>query len=197
MNRLRLVMVVGAWEFGRFFKFKDQFYGLILVAICCVAGYGTAWIAEKSGGEVRLAVVGGDRLPLRLNDDSRIIVAESEATELAALRKKVAERVLDGVLVVDDVDQVRLFVWKEPLWETELKQALSAGRQHVLLAQSNVPAEDVEKILGQIAIDVTYVEGAKAPTTTGEKVVVCLRPQQEPAVLRWLTQGSRHESDCG
>ena len=171
MNNLRLVMVVAAWEFGRFFRLKDQCYGLLLVAICCAAGYGSAWLVEKSGGKVRLAVVGDARLPLEMGEDSRIILEKSEASELAALREKVARRDLEGVLVVDDVDQTQLFVWKEPLWETELKQALTAARQLFLLAQSDVPAADVDRILGQIAIDVTYVDEANAPTTTAEKVV--------------------------
>ena len=94
---LRMSLAVATWEFGRYFKLKDQLVGLVSLLMGATISYGAVQIA-KSASKVELAIVGASQ-QFKLPTDSKLTIAGGEFSE-EEWRAQVLAGDVDGLLIL-------------------------------------------------------------------------------------------------
>ena len=176
MTGWRMTWEVARWEFRRFLKPKQ----LVISLVTMLVSGGVAFAATRAvrGAEARsvtLAVIGAETLglgagaagadtlvapPSPNNATGRAIVLRRHAAaEEGALRAAVAERELDGLLLVRDPARSTLVARRDPAWRAELQQALTARVVERRLAASGLPADGLQRLLAPPAIAVERPTG--------------------------------------
>ncbi len=171
MTRARLLYEVVIWEFWRWFKIRDQLLTLVMSLVIGLAVWGgTALVSRGRGKPVTLVVVGLEVLPFTLAEDSRIQLAPDDGRSTSALRVAVAADELDALLIIESTDRASLVVKTEPHWLGELETGLTEARRATELQTVGLSIEQLAAVLAPITVEVSYVEGATAPTSGPERV---------------------------
>jgi ABC-2 type transport system permease protein len=166
------VWTVAKWEFFRFFKWRDQFIGIVSLLLTSAIGFGAVKFA-RSSNDVELAMVGISET-LNLAENSRISIKASDET-LEQLRARLDDRSLDGILVItersasDSELDTELIVRKKPAWVGELQKALNELKSRRAIARSPISLEQFQSILSPQEVKVTTT----VPTTAslGDRAV--------------------------
>jgi ABC-2 type transport system permease protein len=167
----RTVLAVAAWEFRRFYKLRDQLLSLLLAVLGGAVGFGVQWFVGKSAGDIRVAVLHGDRLPpLTLPADTRLRLEPHPDSDEPDLRAAVGRRELEGLLVIHGPERAELVVAREPVWETELHTALSEARSRAKLREAAVDPQKLAEAFAPIPLDITYHETGRPASSRAEKV---------------------------
>jgi ABC-2 type transport system permease protein len=178
-----IVVEVAAWEFWRFFKWKEQLVGLLLlVGGGLVGGQVARWASERADAVVHLAVVAPTEEAARDDGEaeepalaalfSALTAARFEAaleSEQRALERLQREEIA-GVLYLeraaeaaaapaaDDGWHTRLVVPRLPGWDDRLRAALA---EHALLARLAERGEDASALaalLGPPALEIQLTD---------------------------------------
>lgn len=131
---------------------------------------GKALIEKFSNNRVELVIINSDLLPLKLSNGSKIELIKKEFTERDEQKKLLAKKEIDGILILNDIDNIELTVNNEPAWLGELEKALTSAQQQIKLKQSNISQEQLNNIFQQAQIKMNYTETKREKSSTGEKV---------------------------
>ncbi|MDQ7816402.1 MAG: ABC transporter permease [Melioribacteraceae bacterium] len=169
-KNVKLVLEVAKWEFGRWYKLKEQVVTLLIGALISLLIFGGKFLLEKlSGEEIKIVVINNSNLELNISKESRIKFYNAELNEIDTQKKLLADEKIDGMLIINDRDKVELTVNKEPYWLGTLKEVLNIARQQIKIEQSNISAEQLKDIFKQIEIKLNYIGAQKEKSSTGEK----------------------------
>lgn len=169
-KNIKLVLQVAGWEFRRWYKLKEQVITLFIGALISLLIFGGKHIMEKlSADEIEIAVINKSNLKLDFLSKSGMKFNLVDLNEVDSLKKLLADELIDGVLVINDPDNVELTINKEPFWLGTLKEVLNTERQQIKIEQSNISAEQLEEIFKQVDIKLYYTVAQKEKSTAGEK----------------------------
>ncbi len=175
MTRGRLLWEVTRWELLRWLKLADMVRTLVISCLLGLAVWGgLAWY-EKHGREpVRLAVLGSEALTFEPPAGGDLVIDDSAwAGEDEALRALMA-REIDAVLLLRAADDAELVVVREPVWKSQLEEALSEAYRRLKFRQAGIAPERLDEILAPVRLAVTYHESADPPSTLADKVAAGL-----------------------
>ena len=187
---VRMCFTVAAWEFGRYFKLKDQVIGILLMLVGATIGYSVVSIA-KTAGNVEIAVLNANA-DFALPAEGKISVAEGEWTE-PQWREKVNSGDVDGLLIFGTTNptsnpsprpeeteskatepeatlwQARLVVRRTPTWIDELQPVLQADRMRTVMTSMQVDPMVLASIMAPAEVEV--VELAERPVSGSDRFV--------------------------
>lgn len=161
---------VAVWEFRRFFKLRDQLLSLTLAIAGGAAGFGVQYFVGRAAGPVAVAVIGERNLPaLQLPSNSRIELRPFGDDSEARLRESVGRHEIDGLLIIGDADRAELFVAREPVWENDLRAALTEARTRAKLKVAAIDPKKLLDLFGPMPVTVIYHPAAHGATSAAEK----------------------------
>ncbi|MBL8891594.1 MAG: ABC transporter permease [Planctomycetaceae bacterium] len=166
------VWAVAKWEFFRFFKWRDQLIGVLSLLVTSAIGFGVVKFARSSNA-VEVAVI-GSHATLKLPVDSAIII-KSAQDSLEKLHAQLAEKRLDGILVITERENheaeldVELIVRQQPSWVDELQEGLNDLKSRRSLAKSSILPEQLQSIFTPQALKITTT--APNSISLGDRVV--------------------------
>lgn len=152
MSAARPVLDVARWEFRRYVKPKQQFFGLVFTLVMMLGG---AFIGRMAGDDssVDLAVVGAERLELPA-ELGRFRLERHGEDALEALRAEVESRDREAVLVIGDDGGGELFARQDPGWRDELARDLTAFTMRRRLEASGLDVATLAAIQAPFALAV-------------------------------------------
>jgi ABC-2 type transport system permease protein len=198
---LQMSLAVAAWEFGRYFKLKDQIVGLVSLLLGATISYGAIQIA-KSASKVELAIVGANP-QFQLPTDGKLAIAEGEFSE-QEWRSQVLAGDVDGLLifsrpdstaisanrsseVVDDTPSAsdpdtksldglwsaQLVVRQTPTWLEDLQPSLQADRMRTAIEASGVDPQTLASIAAPAQVDIIELSN-QAVSKSDRLVAYCI-----------------------
>lgn len=159
MSYTRTVLVIAAWEFRRFFKWKEQLFGLVLGLVAGLVGFGGyKFVTTQASKPLSLIVVNEAEWPLEAFAKTRFdltISAGMPGNVRASIRQESAQGLLH--LVGDDPV---LLIDHDPGWLAELQGVLGEIRRGVRIERSGIPAEQLALIAEPLRVDVERLDVA-------------------------------------
>lgn len=174
MTRLRRLQIahVAVWEFRRFFKLRDQMLSLALAVVGGALGFSVQHFVGRATGPVTVAVVGQQKLPgFHVSPTSRIVLKPFDSGQESRLREAIGRHEIDALLVIDGVDRAELFVSREPVWENELRSALTEARSRAKLKDADIDPDKLLELIGPMPVEVVYHPAGRGATSSAEKLV--------------------------
>lgn len=170
-SKVKMTYEVAKWEFGRWFKIKDQIFTILFGALISLLIFGGKAFLEKLGkSEINISVINTPGIEIKLDEGSYIKLSPKRRDELDTQKKLLNEKEIDALLVIDNIEQIELFVNKEPVWLTEIQKAINNTRQQKKIKEANISGEVLQDIFKPAVIKTTFMQGAKESNTTGEKI---------------------------
>lgn len=167
MRHAHLVWLVAAWEFRRYFKWKDQVLGLLIFVILGGAGYAASRLAVDGRRTTTIAASG---VELTSPPESRVrfILAPEDSTARAALLR---DGEVQGILERLPDESFELLVDRDPRYLPELQAIVAGHVQRERMAAARLSEAELAQILGPFALEVRFTDRDRARTGKGEKVV--------------------------
>lgn len=150
MSPARTTREVAIWEFRRFFKPRDQLISFCIMIAFSAIGFGISWWQDRTAERHTVAVISD--FPVILPAAS-FKVTQHQAEERQALEKRVADRDLDAVLVLDDANH-EVFVRREPAWMLSLRQAVQASVSAKRLSDAQIDPQVLTGALQPVDLQV-------------------------------------------
>ena len=128
MRWSRAVAEVTRWEFRRYVKPRQQLVGMLLTFVI-FGGFMTAGrlAARRDAGNRDVAIIGSGVLPVRDIQPTTIRFIPHKRADEAALRERVRDGSLQGLLVIRDIDHAELVLRRRSSWIGEMQTLL---KQH-------------------------------------------------------------------
>ncbi len=175
-SKLSPVLAVAKWEFGRYYKLRDQLIGVASLLIGGLIGIGSAKMAQYSS-EVEIAVH-GPGLQLQLAPDSKLKLIDSPES-IEELKEAVLSKQYDAALIVPQQSmqqsgeptsaviasstvrqslnangQFELFVRSEPTWLEQLKSPLSQLQSRQVMVAQGLSEDRLAAIFAPVNVSV-------------------------------------------
>lgn len=166
MSHVRDVTTVAAWEFRRYFKWKDQIVTLLFFVLVSGLGFGAAIVGGAKGRIVTVALSGFEMQPPRDGRIRFVPAAGSEAARLAALQRGDVQ----GILTRRPGDAFELLVGKDPRYKAELVSWLGETVRRERLAASGLSTQGLERILAAASLEVRFTDPAAERRGRAEKI---------------------------
>ena len=168
MSRESIMLRVARWEFRRFYKTKEIFWGIVIVLGVFLGQKIITQRVAAAGRETKtIAVLGGEFLPGEASGQERFAFALNEGTE-TDLRAAVQAEEYEALLVFTGPDAVRLCVRKESPWQEELLELLSTARQGERLAEIGVAPDVLARAAAPLAAETVEVGTGEAARVGGK-----------------------------
>lgn len=169
-RNVKLVLEVAKWEFKRWFKLKEQVITLFIGALISLLIFGSKTLLEISANnEINITVINNSELQLKLDDDSNIKLSEKELNEFDSQKKLLLEDKIEGILLINSIDNAEITVNKDHSWLKSIQDALTSARQQIIIEQTNISIEQLADIFKQIEIKLNFTGQQKEKSSTGEK----------------------------
>ena len=172
MTHWQQVRLVAAWEFRRYFKWKDQLYGLMLFMGMAALSWGVGRLTSGSRKPVTIAVAGfsvdtttpaGSRL--------RFVTAPDDSAERV---RQLDEGDVAGILTRRVDGSFDLLVEKDPRFLTGLRTTLGELVRRERLVESGVSAGQLETILAAPIVSVRFTDPDRQRGGFAERLVAAI-----------------------
>lgn len=142
----RKIMSVARWEFMRYFKWRQELIGLLIMAAILGAFYGGNLLMDRYKGSqsFEVAVIGMEQLGMQPGEYGRLRLEAANATEQDTLLAEIATETLDGLLLIDTPEQARLQIARDGGWHEELEALINTRAREHALAEAGVTAAEFE-----------------------------------------------------
>ncbi len=172
MNReIKLVYHVAKWEFNRWFKIKEQLITFLLGVLLSLLIFGGKFLLEKlSNEEVRIVVINESKLQLVFSKESKFKINVRKITERDEQKLLLNKNSIDGLLIINNNDNIELFVNKDPAWLSVIQDILNSAKYKMKLEQSNITADQLKEIYQPAEIKLNFTGLQKEKSSTGEKI---------------------------
>jgi ABC-2 type transport system permease protein len=165
MTRARQMWTVAGWEFRRYFKWKDQLYGILFFIGISGLAWFAGWLGTRDDRDtVTIAVVGSP--PPAAGRVTFVAAAATDSARLQAVRAGD----IDGVLTERADGQWELLVEKEPSYRTQLGQLLGDQLRRERLATMGLTEAELARFLEPARLDVRFLDPERGERGGAEKV---------------------------
>lgn len=170
MSQARHALTVAAWEFGRYFKWKDQVISLLVFLAIGAIWAGSAWIAGAKGRTMTVALVGFEATATPESRLRFVPASEDQGVRLEAL----ARGEIHGILTRRGDDGFELLVAKDPRYKSELLAALGETVRRERLAAAGLSARQLGQLLEPPVLEVRFTDPGAARRGTAEKIAAAV-----------------------
>lgn len=168
----RALWIVAAWEFRRYFKWKEQLVGLVLLLAGAFSSfYLVKWVDGREASEVALGVVGQSRVEGSLEAARFVLHREPDAE---SARAKVQSGELEGWIAADGSGAFALETRREVPWRGRLEDALSVGVQPERLNEAGLDAPAFAALLAPVPLEVRLLDPKARTRGIADKVAALL-----------------------
>ncbi len=175
MSSVRTILEISRWEFSRWFKFRSLLVTFSISIILSLAIIGSRYLTDKNNSSPVHIVVMNTKIMPRLNTiGTRIVIQMPEGKSEAEWREALGRREIDGLLILHSLDSAELIVPKNPRWERDLQQILTAERRRLKLETMRVTEDQLADVMAPLVIDISYHELSHGPSSTSEKIAAGL-----------------------
>ena len=166
MSHWRQAWLVATWEFTRYFKWRDQFLGLLLFVGMSVLAWGVGRLARGS----RQLTVATAAFQVMAPPGSRLrFIGAPEDT--ATQRRMLVDGEVSGILTRRVDGSFELRVQKDPRFMTELVAVLTDVVRQERLTASGLAASQLTEILAPPEVSVAYTDPTRQRAGRGERLV--------------------------
>jgi ABC-2 type transport system permease protein len=167
MTRWKQVRLVAGWEFRRYFKWKDQFVGLLIFLGLGAVSYGVGKLATGSRREMIIATSGFE---LTAPPGARLsyVPAPSDSAERV---RQLDEGDLGGILTRRVDGSFDLQVKKDPRYLSELRGTLTDLVRRERLAESGLRETQLEAILAAPDLSVRFIDPDRQRAGPAERLL--------------------------
>lgn len=170
-NDYKMIFEIAGWEFHRWFKIKEQIITLVIGAILSLLIFGgKSFIDKYSDREIKIVVINGSIMPIKFSQGSNIKLIQKEIKNIEAQKQLLIDKKIDGILIIKDSDNADIIVNNESGWLNELREALTAARQKIKLAQSNISPSLLQNIFKPIEMKLLFTDVMKQRSSSSEKI---------------------------
>jgi ABC-2 type transport system permease protein len=166
MSHWYFVRLVTAWEFRRYFKWKDQFLGLLIFLVISGIAYTTSRVAAQEGRPVTLAT---DGIEMSAPKGGRISLVAAPA-ESAARATALREGDVRGILSRRRDGTFELLVARDPRYLPELGVLLAEQVRRERLVTSGISESELARILAPPPLEVRFTDPDRARAGRAEKL---------------------------
>jgi len=171
MTQMKTTMEVAKWEFFRFFKIKDLVWTILFFLVISGGSLLIQHLFLKAGEkEVKLAVKNPTGIQFQLPSESRIQLTKTEGKSIETLKTEVRDKKIDGLLIINSIDEAQLFVLKKPGWKENIEKVLNNTRMEAKLKIVKLSQEELINILTPFKLDIEYFTKSETRSTTTEMV---------------------------
>lgn len=173
MTAHRQALIVAAWEFRRYFKWRDQILGFVIFLVISGLGFAGGKIVSARDRTLTVGVEGiAPRIlaPLAAGGRLRFVEAPPEPERAKLLR----EGTLRGVLTRQADGRFSLLVDKDPRYRAELEALLTAVVQRERLAARGLTPEDLGALLAPPRLDVRFADPDRPRPSTAETILAAV-----------------------
>ncbi len=167
-SKMSPVLAVAKWEFGRYYKLRDQLIGVVSLLIGGLIGIGSAKMAEYSA-KVEIAV-NTSELSLDLATDSKLTLIQTTES-LEQLKEAVLNKKYDAALIVQPDSLPRdaessgkrtsksyeLLVRSQPTWLEQLQTPLNQLQSREAMIAEGLTADRLAALFAPVNMTVTNV----------------------------------------
>lgn len=158
------ILTVAAWEYNRFFKWKDVLKGLFwMIVVATLSFLGTRWLLSDSQKTALVAVAdyGG------IHPDSLVV----EGIAFVAWTEGIQP---DGVLRIRSVHEAELEIPSTRGWAEALESRLGDIRRHVLLAEAGLDAAWYDSLMLGASLTTVYTDAPGRPRAAVVTAIVAV-----------------------
>ena len=170
MSHVRHMWLVAAWEFRRYFKWKDQFLGLLIFVV--LGGIGWA-VGQFATGDRRVSTiaVSGFALASPAEAGVRLVPAPADSAARVALLR---DGEVQGILERRPDESFELLVEKDPRFLPELQAIIGEVVRRERLETARLSEAELARILAPPPLEVRFTDAERARTGKGEKLLAGL-----------------------
>jgi ABC-2 type transport system permease protein len=170
MTHWQQARLVASWEFRRYFKWKDQLYGLLIFLGIAALSWGVGRLSTGSRRPVTVAVSGFSVSEARVGrlqfvpapEDSTVRVRQLDVGDIAG----VLTRRVDG--------SFELYVEKDPRFLPALRDVLGELVRRERLVESGLSASQLETILAMPIVSVRFTDPDRQRAGAAERLVAAI-----------------------
>jgi ABC-2 type transport system permease protein len=166
MSHWYFVRLVTAWEFRRYFKWKDQFLGLLIFLVISGISYATSRVAGRDGRPVTLAT---DGIEISVPAGGRISLVAAPA-DSAARATALREGDVRGILTRRGDGAFELLVARDPRYLPELRILLAEQVRRERLVTSGISESELARILAPPPLEVRFTDPDRARAGRAEMI---------------------------
>ncbi len=173
MTRAQQTLEVAKWEFNRFVKWRQQFIGLIVMAVFAIGGalIGKAVKGSKSK-EALVAVVGSENLGFPLPAVASVRWDSTQVWSVERARAALTNGDLNGVLIVSSPREASILVPKRSAWTEPLGVALNGARQQAAMQQLVMTPEQREAVFTPLSVTTDFLTAGGAAVAKSTRIFV-------------------------
>ena len=176
-SHIAAVITVALWEFGRFFRWRDQLLALGLALVgACIGYFSSKIIAADKPKAATVAVINTTGIVVASPPGARVNLIPPGTFDEAGLRQQVQDGKLDGLLIWKEKLSAEVVVKKEPPWKAELEQLITQSKTSAEVIRTGVAVAAVSDILNPVKLEVKYFDDTQARRNKLAKVAagVCV-----------------------
>ena len=170
MTHWKQVRLVAAWEFRRYFKWKDQLIGFLIFLGVGALSYGVGKLATGGRRSLTIATTGFE---VNAPAGSRLTFAPAP-DDSAERARQLDEGDIGGILTRRVDGSFDLYVKKDPRYMLELRGILSEFVRRERLVQTGVSASQLESILASPDIAVRFTDPDRQRAGMAERVIAAM-----------------------
>jgi ABC-2 type transport system permease protein len=167
MTHWQQARLVASWEFRRYFKWKDQLYGLLIFLGLALLSYG---VGRVTAGNRRAVTIATSGFAVDAPTTSRLtfVPAPDDSAERA---RQLEEGEIAGVLTRRVDGSFDLFVKKDPRFLPQLHDRLGELVRRERLVESGLSSAQLETILAAAIVSVRFTDPERQRAGTAERMV--------------------------
>jgi ABC-2 type transport system permease protein len=167
MTHWQQARLVASWEFRRYFKWKDQLYGLLIFLGLALLSYG---VGRVTAGNRRAVTIATSGFAVDAPTTSRLtfVPAPEDSAERA---RQLEEGEIAGVLTRRVDGSFDLFVKKDPRFLPQLHDRLGELVRRERLVESGLSSAQLETILAAAIVSVRFTDPERQRAGTAERMV--------------------------
>jgi ABC-2 type transport system permease protein len=170
MTHWQQARLVASWEFRRYFKWKDQLYGLLIFLGLALLSYG---VGRVTAGNRRAVTIATSGFAVDAPTTSRLtfVPAPDDSAERA---RQLDEGEIAGVLTRRVDGSFDLFVKKDPRFLPQLHDRLGELVRRERLVESGLSSAQLETILAAAIVSVRFTDPERQRAGTAERMVAAI-----------------------
>ena len=145
------VWLVAKWEFMKFFKWKQEVIGYLIMLGIYLAIFGVqVWQTSSSQKQFSLGVNNSVGVTFPENYSLTIVDIPDEESEVFTLMR---EQNFDGVLRYQDERNYQVYIPQQASWHADLREILSDHHRQALLLSLNISEDELETLKDPIKLE--------------------------------------------
>lgn len=155
----KLFLEVVKWEFGRWFKIKEQIFSISIGIVLSLIIFGGKSLFEKNENkEVNVVLLNPANISFVLQNSPRIKLHEKSINELDKQKELLAEEKIDGIVVAEGYDKMKVFLRDKEDWVDVLHQSISESFRNKKLTEQNLSSAKLEEIFRPTELELVYTK---------------------------------------